>query len=293
MIKNIISVLIATSSIALSNTSLADQYNWSGVTLGGGLGVAQMKSTLENRTVGDQHYFTSYGDAVNFQSSPALGFANISLGIQKQYSNFLIGVDLDHSLSSFEQSRQQIGLFDTNDFETKINNITSFSGKLGYAFDNNLIYGKLGMANVWKKYGKYEFEVIELNRLCCIDDTPKNTESYFISKTIKWLKNNTKIKTIISYADPEYNHSGIIYRATHFKHIGFTSKGKVIMHNGKKYHDKTIRTKNNGKLKPYAERLKQALESGDAFYKTTQSKNIYLYELRNTRLRRNKESYKI
>lgn len=156
-----------------------------------------------------------------------------------------------------------------------------------------LIYGKLGMANVWKKYGKYEFEVIELNRLCCIDDTPKNTESYFISKTIKWLKNNTKIKTIISYADPEYNHSGIIYRATHFKHIGFTSKGKVIIHNGKKYHDKTIRTKNNGKLKPYAERLKQALESGDAFYKTTQSKNIYLYELRNTRLRRNKESYKI
>ena len=146
MIKNIISVLIAISSIALSNTSLADQYNWSGVTLGGGLGVAQMKSTIENRNVDYQHYFTSYGDAVNFQSSPASGFAHISLGIQKQYSNFLIGFDLDHSLSSFEQSRRQIGLFDTNDYEAKINNITSLSGKFGYAFDNNLIYGKLGYA---------------------------------------------------------------------------------------------------------------------------------------------------
>lgn len=151
-----------------------------------------------------------------------------------------------------------------------------------------LIYGKLGMANVWRKYANLESEVIELNRLCCIDDTPKNTESYFISRTIKWLKNNTKIKIIISYADPEYNHQGIIYKATHFKLIGKTSKGKVIIHNGKKYHDKTIRAKYNGKLKPYAIKLQNALDEGNAYYKETIGKFIYIYELKNTRLRRNK-----
>ena len=41
----------------------------------------------------------------------------------------------------------------------------------------------------------------ELRRLCCIDDTPTNTESYFIGSTLRWLKQNTDIEVIISYAD--------------------------------------------------------------------------------------------
>ena len=142
-----------------------------------------------------------------------------------------------------------------------------------------MIYGRFAMANVWKKYGDSPEEVIELRRLCCIDDTPKNTESYFIGNTLRWLKKNTTIKTVISYADPEYGHEGIIYQATNFKDIGKTSAGKVIMHNGKKYHDKAIRTKYKGELKPFAVRLSEALESGDAFYKRTEGKYIYEYKL--------------
>jgi len=142
-----------------------------------------------------------------------------------------------------------------------------------------MIYGRFAMANVWKKYSDSPEEVIELRRLCCIDDTPKNTESYFIGKTLRWLKKNTTIKTVISYADPEYGHEGIIYQATNFKDIGKTSAGKVIMYNGKKYHDKAIRTKYKGELKPFAVRLRKALESGDAFYKKTEGKYIYEYKL--------------
>ena len=142
-----------------------------------------------------------------------------------------------------------------------------------------MIYGRFAMANVWKKYSDSPGEVIELRRLCCIDDTPKNTESYFIGSTLRWLKKNTTIKTVISYADPEYGHEGIIYRASNFKGIGKTSTGRVIMHNGKKYHDKAIRTKYKGELKPFARRLSEALESGDAFYKRTEGKYIYEYKL--------------
>ena len=142
-----------------------------------------------------------------------------------------------------------------------------------------MIYGRFAMANVWKKYSNSPEEVIELRRLCCIDDTPKNTESYFIGSTLRWLKKNTTIKTVISYADPEYGHEGIIYQATNFKDIGKTSAGKVIMYNGKKYHDKAVRTKYKGELKPFAVRLREALESGDAFYKRTEGKYIYEYKL--------------
>jgi len=142
-----------------------------------------------------------------------------------------------------------------------------------------MIYGRIAMANVWRKYAEKESDLTELRRLCCIDDTPKNTESYFIGHTLRWLKKNTDVKRVISYADTTYDHEGTIYKASNFKHYGMTTKGRVIMYNGKRYHDKTIRTKYKGKLKPFAKRVKDALERGDAEYVETKGKHIYIYEL--------------
>ena len=93
------------------------------------------------------------------------------------------------------------------------------------------VFGWLAMANQWKKYTDSKEKLIELRRLCCIDDTMKNTESYFISRCIKWLKRNTKIEKIVSYADLEFNNEGIIYKATSFKLLGKTAKGRVILWN--------------------------------------------------------------
>lgn len=138
-----------------------------------------------------------------------------------------------------------------------------------------MIYGKIAMANVWKKYAEKECDLIELKRLCCIDNTPKN----FIGSTLRWLRKNTTIKTIISYADMTYSHEGIIYKASNFIHNGMTAKGRVIMYNGKRYHDKTIRTKYKGELKPFAIEIKNALSNGNAEYVNTLGKHIYIYKL--------------
>jgi hypothetical protein len=144
-----------------------------------------------------------------------------------------------------------------------------------------IIYGTLGMANAWKKYSDNEKDVLELRRLCCIDDTPKNTESFFIGKTLKWLKKNTSIKHVVSYADCNQGHEGTIYKATNFKFLGKTSEGKVILrlNDGKQFHDKTIRTKYKGELKPFAAKLKKDLEEGNAKYIKTVGKNIYYMRL--------------
>jgi hypothetical protein len=142
------------------------------------------------------------------------------------------------------------------------------------------IYGKPAMNNQASKYNKENPDgVLELRRLCCIDDTPTNTESFFIGRTLRWLKKNTDIETIISYSDLTYGHEGTIYKASNFKLVGQSPKGKVIMFNGKRYHDKTIRTKYKGKLKPFAQRVKDGLESGEAFYSETKPKNIFVYTL--------------
>lgn len=140
-----------------------------------------------------------------------------------------------------------------------------------------MIYGRIAMKNVWKKYAKKESDIIELRRLCLIDNTRKNSESFFIGKTLKYLKKQTNIKMVISYADPFYSHSGAIYKATNFKHVGYTAKSRVIFYNNKNYHDKCIRTKYKGVLKPYAIKIKQALLTGEAVYCDRPGKHIYLY----------------
>jgi hypothetical protein len=142
------------------------------------------------------------------------------------------------------------------------------------------IFGKPAMNNQASKWNPSDpSKLVELRRLCCIDETPKNTESYFIGKCLKWLKKNTNIEVVISYADMTYGHEGVIYKASNFKHVGISPGGRVIMYEGKRYHDKTIRTKYNGKLKPFAKKIKEALESGEAYYSKTEYKNIYLYHL--------------
>lgn len=143
-----------------------------------------------------------------------------------------------------------------------------------------MFYGRMAMAGQYKKFSENENEVIELRRLCCIDETPKNTESYFIGSTLRWIKKNTKIKKVVSYADAEYGHSGTIYKAANFQYLGKSKGARVINYQGKRYHDKAIRTKYKGELKPFAKRIKDALECGDATYSETAGKHTYVYEIK-------------
>lgn len=142
-----------------------------------------------------------------------------------------------------------------------------------------MFYGRMAMANQHKRFSSEASEVIELRRLCCVDDTPRNAESYFIGRSLRLLKKDWKGKVVVSYADKEYGHAGTIYKASNFKQLDDVKGAKVIYHDGKKYHDKTIRTKYKGELKPFAKRLKNLLETGDAFYKQTAGKHTYVYYL--------------
>ena len=81
-----------------------------------------------------------------------------------------------------------------------------------------MMYAIPSMPNTAKAYNPINPDrCVELRRLVCIDDTPKNTESFFIAQTIKWLKQNpSNIKMLLSYADPEQMHLGTIYQATNW-----------------------------------------------------------------------------
>ena len=63
--------------------------------------------------------------------------------------------------------------------------------------------------------------ILELTRLCVKNGFGSNIESYAISQSFKWLKKYAPdVKVLISYADPEQNHSGFIYQATNWLYQG-------------------------------------------------------------------------
>ena len=149
-----------------------------------------------------------------------------------------------------------------------------------------MIYAIPSMPNTAKKYNPDNPDKCwELRRLCCIDDTPTNTESYFISQTLKWLRQNTDIEVIVSYADLEQGHEGVIYKASNFHLLGQSGGGRVLMVDGKKYHARSL----GQKIKPYGRALKRRWDNKnghkfweskqDMYFVDTKPKNIYVYYL--------------
>ena len=65
---------------------------------------------------------------------------------------------------------------------------------------------------------------LELLRFCLVDGLPKNSASYFLSRTMKAVKEDIPdLKALISYSD-DSTHFGTIYKATNWESLG-TSKG--------------------------------------------------------------------
>lgn len=81
----------------------------------------------------------------------------------------------------------------------------------------------------------------ELARLFIEDGTPKNTESWFLSRCVKWLRSaHPEVKCLVSYADPSAGHRGTIYEAANWIPDGFTDQERKTPrfdyeHKGKKY----------------------------------------------------------
>ena len=128
-----------------------------------------------------------------------------------------------------------------------------------------------------KYYPRDPDKCLELRRLCLVDDTPKNAESFFVSRTLKWLRKNTEWKFVVSYADPEQGHKGVIYRAANFKYEGITAPGSSLIVDGKPFHIRTLTMTD----RPYGVEINQRYKNKDPNVQIvkTEPKHIYTYQL--------------
>ena len=144
-------------------------------------------------------------------------------------------------------------------------------------FINNKLMGGsvLGKPRHEKKYKN----CIDIRRMACLDESPFNSESYFLGQIIKWITCNTNYDNVLSYSDLTVGHIGTIYKASNFKEKGKTSPTKYIEWKGKTYHPRSLTVERD-----YSYKLREAVKTGSAIIKTGLSKIIWMYKI-NTKKR--------
>ena len=183
---------------------------------------------------------------------------------RKAVKSFVEKYHYSHNINGI-QSYHHFGLYSEGNF-----GLPKMIGAMMYAMPS--------MPDTAAKYNPINpCKCMELRRLVCVDDTPKNTESYFIGKTLRWLKRNTDLEVIISFADQHYEHSGTIYKASNFEYFGETSKSRILMVDGKEVHGRSL----NQTKRPYGRELKKRYEAGDEniYWVPRKPKHIFVYYL--------------
>jgi hypothetical protein len=91
--------------------------------------------------------------------------------------------------------------------------------------DGDRLFGVLtlgvGPANVHRMVdGAEPSECLTLTRLWLSDDLPHNSESRVLGVVLRYLRRETSVKFVVSYADPSAGHVGTIYQAGNWIYTG-------------------------------------------------------------------------
>ncbi len=133
-----------------------------------------------------------------------------------------------------------------------------------------------------KEYANY---VIELNRLV-LKYNRKNEASFLVGNSLRLLQRDRGDSIVVSFADTEQGHLGIVYRATNFKYYGLSAKRTDWKVKGKEHlHGQTIADEFRG-----VPNRSQAMRDkyGEDFYlKDRPRKHRYIYLIGSHKFKKN------
>tara|TARA_R110002033_G_C3897243_1_gene239782 strand:- start:16310 stop:16921 length:612 start_codon:yes stop_codon:yes gene_type:complete len=128
---------------------------------------------------------------------------------------------------------------------------------------------------------EYKGDILELNRLC-LKYNRKNEASFLVGRSLRMLP---KDKIIVSFADTEQEHKGIVYQACNFTYHGLSAKRTDWKVKGKEHlHGQTIADEFRG-VKNRAQAMRD--KYGDDFYlKPRPRKHRYIYIIGDKRFKK-------
>jgi outer membrane immunogenic protein len=124
----------------------APVYNWTGFYVGGHIGGAWSNTSISDPTGAN---FAPAGASIGDNGSGFLGGAQI--GYNWQTGNLVFGIQGDGSWTSINASSTDPFIAGLT-FNDKVNWLGTATGRIGYAWNNVLLYGKGGGAWVYNKY---------------------------------------------------------------------------------------------------------------------------------------------
>lgn len=139
---------------------------------------------------------------------------------------------------------------------------------------DNIVYGGIVIGKM-RHSGKYENKAVELRRMVLHPDCPKNTASYFLSKTIWWLKNNTDISIVYTFADQTVGHKGTCYKAANFKFVKETPPTIHVLWKRLRYHPRSLTID-----RPYSYKMREAVKTGEAIIEKGKPKSLFKYVIK-------------
>lgn len=114
-----------------------------------------------------------------------------------------------------------------------------FALELGGAIEGVAVFGQPSPPIQRHAFTDRDFRLYELARVVVQTDTP-NAASFLVGNALRLLQ--PRPCAVVSYADSEWGHCGIIYQATNWLYTGATkSHDKVYMIDGKRTHPMTLR----------------------------------------------------
>jgi hypothetical protein len=81
---------------------------------------------------------------------------------------------------------------------------------------------------------------LELSRFFTFDDTPKNFESYCLTRCLRHIKQFLNYDVIVSYADPNFGHMGYLYQSVNGLYLGESTKEIRYLYKGQLTQKKSI-----------------------------------------------------
>lgn len=112
-------------------------------------------------------------------------------------------------------------------------------------FIDNLLKGVLtlgvGPANAYELVeGAKRNDCLTLTRLRISDELPSNSESRVIGTVLRELRRHTKLKFMLSYADPSQGHLGVIYQASNGLYTGVSAAPLLDLGDGVPRHSRSV-----------------------------------------------------
>lgn len=107
------------------------------------------------------------------------------------------------------------------------------------AFIGAVIFGRGASSQIHSPFNLQQSEVVEL---CRVALRPHVTPtSRVVALAVRLLrKQSPGLRLIVSYADPEHGHVGVLYQSMNWLYLGTTNRESLIRLNGELFHPRTV-----------------------------------------------------